>query len=783
MADIIFKAGNVLPAGDLNFDIANKLGIDVAAATYATIISPQLKGNPTAPTPAFGDNSTTIATTAFVALAGIGATGPTGPSGGPTGPTGPTGAIGPAGTVGPQGPQGASVQGPTGPAGAVGPVGPSGGPTGPTGAIGPAGALGAQGATGPTGPAGPSGTNGGFGPTGASGPTGPVGSTGSIGVAGPTGPIGPTGPSGAPTGPTGPAGATGPTGAAGAQGTQGIQGLSGPVGSIGLSGPTGPQGPQGAGVQGIQGPTGPVGTAGSIGPAGPTGPKGATGANGSAGPQGIQGPIGPQGIQGPVGTVPGTVTSLAVLGQPSIFADPIGNPGFNTHATLVVQGNTIFGTTGREFLCNIGLNSSQGAGAANNLGDKVCLYTGLNVFPGSGDAWNWNPVIFAGSGAGSINIQGVELDFNNVNQERNLGGPLSVGFSFSGNSSVHNTAAVWVDGGLNPTAQWNNGIVVEGCTDTAFRDISPNAASFQSSSAHSYGMLMNGTYSNAAIQIPLTGAGNNNGSIVWQGDAGTVYDFVNTSVARFIGVNAANILTGSNVLPNGDNAYQCGGGGFDWSNVNSYHFTSPSDPSLKNNIAPIKSGMLDIVKDLEPITFNYKIGGHDIVETTEKVLRPAKEKWTHEANGAEFRNGKAFYLRRSEGHVRHRFERHLVHDENGQPGHHHDVPARFKIPHQDGSGSSPVPKVHYELQHEEVDEIVRTPVPRAGKRTHYGFNAEVVQNVMTKHGLDFGGYVKDKDTGKQSLRHDQLTAVLWAACRELADKVERLEAAFEEKKS
>ena len=42
------------------------LSSTAAAATYAPLASPALTGTPTAPTPAAGDNSTKIATTAFV---------------------------------------------------------------------------------------------------------------------------------------------------------------------------------------------------------------------------------------------------------------------------------------------------------------------------------------------------------------------------------------------------------------------------------------------------------------------------------------------------------------------------------------------------------------------------------------------------------------------------------------------------------------------------------------------------------------------------------------------
>lgn len=146
--------------------------------------------SPTAPTPPPGNNSTSLATTAFVQAAltgGVGPTGPTGPQGiqgiqGVAGPTGATGAVGAAGAIGPTGPAG--IQGITGATGATGAVGPAGG----------VGAAGPTGATGATGAAGPAGGIGAVGPTGATGATGAVGAAST--VPGPTGPVGPAGPTG-----------------------------------------------------------------------------------------------------------------------------------------------------------------------------------------------------------------------------------------------------------------------------------------------------------------------------------------------------------------------------------------------------------------------------------------------------------------------------------------------------------------------------------------------------------------------------------------------------------
>lgn len=102
----------------------------------APTASPTFTGIPAAPTPITSDNSTAIATTAFVKANVL--TGPTGPQG-LTGATGTQGPKGDTGTTGATGSQG--IQGLTGPTGT----------TGPTGATGSQGIQGATGATGSTG--------------------------------------------------------------------------------------------------------------------------------------------------------------------------------------------------------------------------------------------------------------------------------------------------------------------------------------------------------------------------------------------------------------------------------------------------------------------------------------------------------------------------------------------------------------------------------------------------------------------------------------------------------
>ena len=149
--------------------------------------------------------------------------------------------------------------------------------------------------TGPQGPKGDTGDTGLTGPAGGTGPAGPRGLTGPGGAAGPKGPQGDQGDVGD-TGPAGPRGLTGPGGAAGPAGPQGPKGDQGDVGDTGDAGKDGGTGP--AGPRGLTGLTGPGGAAG---PAGPSGAKGDQGDVGDVGPAGAKGPTGSTGPAGPKG--------------------------------------------------------------------------------------------------------------------------------------------------------------------------------------------------------------------------------------------------------------------------------------------------------------------------------------------------------------------------------------------------------------------------------------------------------------------------------------------------
>jgi hypothetical protein len=599
--------------------------------------------------------------------------------------------------------------------------------------------------------------------------------TGKINVTNLTGPTGPQGNNGSP-GPTGATGATGPsyngptplsvTGPTGPTGPQGIQGVSG-------SGTTGNQGPQG--IQGPTGPVGPTGAASNAAPIpGPTGPQGIQGSQGNQGPQGPQGNQGAQGPQGNQGAVGPTGPSASTAGiyninaNPNISIAPTGNGGIPTYSSLNLQGTTVHGTNGREFLFAIGMYSNQGTQpGTSNYGDKVACYTAAVGASGTGDLWTLNPLITQSANSGEYNCQLSENDYNNFNADRGAYAyPLAAGASFTGSSSYKNTAAIVIDG-VAKTAQWNYGVIVNACNDAAFTDFSNNAVSFQSSGTHAYGLLLTGSATDAAIQLPQTSSGNNNGSLVWSGSA-AVYDYVDNGATRWLGVNASNIITGSSILCTADNALFCGSPGRAWNSAYSYHYITQSDPSLKTDMQPITKSMLDVVKKLEPITFKYKIDGHEQVITSKKVTVPATFDVTKEDDEYTVVNGEAKHRRIKKTHQQHDFERMHVVDDEGKGVYHKNLAERFKPEHGE------LPRIHYELKSKEVDKDFHEYKPIPGTKTHYGFNALAVKSAMSDMGMDFGG-VAQKGDEPAGLEYAQLTAVLWQAVKELTSKVELLE--------
>lgn len=150
----------------------------------------------------------------------------------------------------------------------------------------------------------------------------------------------------------------------------------------------------------------------------------------------------------PASGVPALTQYLSLPNSPSFVTSPTGNPTggslLGTYSTVAVQGGTQ-NPGNREFLVNIGLNSTQGAGVSNNNGDKVALYIGATGQPGTGDLWAFNPLLAQEAGSGSYNAQVIENDLNNFDTDKGGSDGISgypskvaVGISVSGINDANN---------------------------------------------------------------------------------------------------------------------------------------------------------------------------------------------------------------------------------------------------------------------------------------------------------------------------------------------------------
>jgi len=79
-------------------------------------------------------------------------------------------------------------------------------------------------------------------------------------------------------------------------------------------------------------------------------------------------------------------------------------------------------------------------------------------------------------------------------------------------------------------------------------------------------------------------------------------------------------------------------------------------------------------------------------------------------------------------------------------------------------------------EYDEENNFVYESIP--GKRTHWGFIAQEVKQIVDDAGVDFGGWVltdKDDPDSEQALRYDQFIAPLTKALQEALAKIETLE--------
>lgn len=194
--------------------------------------------------------------------------------------------------------------------------------------------------------------------------------------------------------------------------------------------------------------------------------------------------------------------------------------------------------------------------------------------------------------------------------------------------------------------------------------------------------------------------------------AGTHQPTVNNGSTLAFSVANTGVIAYRNCTPGTDNAFSLGTSALKWSVVYSNSGTiNTSDARLKDDVRPVELG-LAFVRQLEPVAFRWKVGGHDV--STE---------WRDDPEGK--------------------------------------------------AGVGPV--------------AVAVPTPKRGSRTHYGLLAQQVKTVLDAHGVDdFAGWtLADKgDPGsEQGLRYEQFIPVLMRAVQELADELDGMKAAAEDRRN
>ena len=484
-----------------------------------------------------------------------------------------------------------------------------------------------------------------------------------------------------------------------------------------------------------------------------------------------------------------------VQGTEQIVWTPVTN-ALQTVSSWVMQATTTSSTI-REYVVGIDVISDQGSGAGGNAGDKVALYSGIDVRAGSGDAWSFNTVLTMDSGSGTNNNQGYELDFNNNNAARGTGvagagfaAPIAVGLSITGDGAFSSTAAAVVSG---PGTQiWQRGFAVTNTSvaQASFQDLGNATRSVDIYGTHLYGLDMaNASFSSDfGIRVGnTTGIGSLNAA--GNADLRLIeLDNSNNLILGSLGATPGMFINAA-TNPAVDNSYALGGNANRWSVVWAANGTiQTSDPSLKTEISPIPAGHgLELVKSINPVTFKWKIGGVDVVEGAgPKVSRPKMERVEWEEEVPTRQGDGTFRLETvKKSSLEPVYDEVPVLDASGAQVV-KIIPARLAQPEvldeegkliklaQPARPEVRVPLVHRVLQMEEV----ATPgqVPREGKRLHWGFLAPEVKAAFDKIGLDFGGWVKSED-GVEHLRPDQLLSVLWKAVQELVVEVEGLKVA------
>ena len=221
-----------------------------------------------------------------------------------------------------------------------------------------------------------------------------------------------------------------------------------------------------------------------------------------------------------------------------------------------------------------------------------------------------------------------------------------------------------------------------------------------------------------------------------------------------VSVNAA-------IYPLVDNVYSCGRSGNRWSQIWASNATiQTSDGTTKTEVQGSNLST-DFILGLNPVSYKNIVGGNvveDIEDGVEEIERQVVEKvvTSEEVHERVVDGDEVYYVRK------------LVDKEVERPVF-HEVDLRDELGNVIGKIKTPlmekvtVPKTRQ----------VITEVP--GKRTHYGFIAQEVKELVDKLGIsDFGGYVEGED-GKLGLRYGEFISPIVSCLQDVIKRLELLE--------
>ncbi len=355
-------------------------------------------------------------------------------------------------------------------------------------------------------------------------------------------------------------GLTGATGAVGATGS-GSTGATGSIGATGIVGATGAIGATGSGSTGATGSIGATGIVGATGAIGATG-SGSTGATGSIGATGAD------------LNTHWTITGNASTNPPTNFLGTTDAKDlvFKTNAAewmrILSTGNVGIGTAAPNAQLEVMAGSAgrilftDNTASAQNVDSPTLTFTGMATAPNSGwniqarvtGAYSQRDLIFSGHYGSDYFTQLERMRINYF-------GEVGIGTA-SPSAFLH----------IYPTVI-----------------LTPDACSFKSS-INFNGTTMNNWYGCYVVTPSGSGAITHKYALVTEANAGNV-GIGTTAPSQKLDVNGNVNVTG--------NFFATG------TVDNTLHSFGPSDSKLKQNVNYTYNGM-DILRQLKPITFNFK---------------------------------------------------------------------------------------------------------------------------------------------------------------------------------